>query len=203
MDKTLDNPKVQQIFHTARSLVMRFGIKKVTVEEICSEAGVSKMTFYKYFRNKTDLALFILDRMIDDSMRRYNEIKERNIPYPEKVRLWIGLKMEQVNDLSQEFMDDIFSMNFPEIKAYYDKMARENIAVILNDFIEAQKRGDLREDVKPEFILYFFNHMFRMVDDRELIKFYKSPGELIGELTNFFFYGILPRGGKQNLDGEK
>ncbi len=62
--KFVDNPKYNQIIETASELFVRFGIKRVTVEEICKTSGVSKMTFYKFFRNKNEVVEKILDEMI-------------------------------------------------------------------------------------------------------------------------------------------
>ncbi len=50
-----------KLTEAGRSLFWKFGFTKVTVEEICQSAGVSKMTFYRYFENKTELAKRILD----------------------------------------------------------------------------------------------------------------------------------------------
>ena len=55
MDNSNHNKKIQQLVTTAQELFMRHGIRRVTVEEICSEANISKMTFYKYFKNKIEL----------------------------------------------------------------------------------------------------------------------------------------------------
>ena len=44
--KPAKNKKKQSIIKASRDLFMRYGIKRVTVEEICETAGVSKMTFY-------------------------------------------------------------------------------------------------------------------------------------------------------------
>ena len=74
--KEITNPKLEQIFSTARSLFMRYGIRRVSIEEICREANVSKMTFYKHFRNKVDILKFIIERMTSESMDKYNEIME-------------------------------------------------------------------------------------------------------------------------------
>jgi AcrR family transcriptional regulator len=41
-----------QITETAIRLFSQFGTKRVTIEEICRTAGVSKVTFYKHFKNK-------------------------------------------------------------------------------------------------------------------------------------------------------
>ena len=39
----------------AQELFREYGLNKVSVEEICDRAGVSKMTFYRQYRNKIDL----------------------------------------------------------------------------------------------------------------------------------------------------
>ena len=46
------SPKKEQILKTGKELFWKYGFKLVTIEEICKEAGVSKMTYYKYFTNK-------------------------------------------------------------------------------------------------------------------------------------------------------
>ena len=55
-----ENPKRKKILDTAHELFWKHGLKRVSIEEICAVAGVSKMTFYKHFANKTALVKYIL-----------------------------------------------------------------------------------------------------------------------------------------------
>ena len=58
MHTTISNRRInkkEQIVHTAETLFTRYESKRVTVEEICRLARVSKMTFYKHFSNKVEL----------------------------------------------------------------------------------------------------------------------------------------------------
>ena len=73
-----------------------------------------------------------------------------------------------------------------ELKEHFNKRRKEQLQMILNDYLEAQKRGDIRKDVKPEFILFFINHMFEMAKDPQLEKLYDHPQDMIMELTRFF-----------------
>ena len=45
---------------SAKTLFWKYGMARVTVEEICREAGVSKMTFYRNFKNKNEVAKQVL-----------------------------------------------------------------------------------------------------------------------------------------------
>ncbi len=182
-----------QIIETGLSLFWKFGIRRVSVEEICREARVSKMTFYKNFKNKIDLVKHIIDVMTEKRMAQYHSIMAQDVSFPEKVNQSIQMKMEQTNALSQEFYLDINKNAAPELKTHIDQKIKETAQLILLDYIKAQKHGDIRQDIKPEFILYFLNHMREMVNDESLSNLYGSPQALIMELTRFFFYGVLPR----------
>ena len=47
----------QILFSTAKNLFFKFGLRRVSVEEICIKASVSKMTFYRNFNNKEHIAV--------------------------------------------------------------------------------------------------------------------------------------------------
>jgi AcrR family transcriptional regulator len=188
-----DNQKYNQILTTSKELFWKYGIKRVTIEEICREAGVSKMTFYKHLKNKNELVKQIIDHTLGKAMVKYREIMEQDIPFTEKVRQTIALKMEQTEEMSNDFFEDYFLHADPELSDYLNKQASESIGQIMKDYIQAQKKGEIRNDIRPEFILYFLNHMTEMAKDEQLLALYKKPGELISELINFFFYGITER----------
>jgi len=187
-----ENPKLNQIVSTSKSLFWKFGIKRVSIEEICQEANVSKMTFYKYFSNKNELVKHLLRKITEDALKDYNNIMNQEIPFKEKVKQSIQLKLDGTNELSQEFYEDLHKNADPEIMEFFNQIVHQNVQTIYKDYINAQKKGDIRKDIKPEFILYFLNHIYDMARDEQLIKLYESPGDLIMELTNFFFHGILP-----------
>jgi AcrR family transcriptional regulator len=191
MNKDNGKDKFQQMVATAYDLFMRFGIRRVSVEEICSEANVSKMTFYKYFKNKIELIKYILNQVFLEQMTEYRKIIKKQLPYPEKAKQIIQLKHQQTNMISQEFFNDLWKNPIPEIVELLEKMKADSFNEVLNDLNAARENGDIRQNLKPEFILYFLNHITEMVKDETLLSFYRSPNELTMELTNFFFYGIL------------
>ena len=192
MENNKHSKKIHQLVDTAQDLFMRFGIRKVSVEEICSEANISKMTFYKYFKNKIELIKYLLRQIFSEQMNAYRDIMKHKIPYPDKVKNIIQTKDEYTKIISQEFIHDLYKNPIPEITDLIEKYKDEMLNEVLNDLKDAKERGDIRENVKPELILYFLNHMREMVKDGKLLSVYNSPNELIMELTNFFFYGILP-----------
>ncbi len=193
MNPSEENPKFRSLAETATNLFWRYGVSRVTIEEICREAEISKMTFYKFFKNKIDLAKYILGKKLDEGMTKYQEIMNSDIPFQLKIEKSIQLKMEQTENISAELIDDIYRNPYPELLEFFNEKKAEFLNRILVDYTDAQKSGHLRTDIKPEFMLYFLNHMFQLTKDTELNSLYNSPQELIMELTNFFFYGIMIR----------
>lgn len=185
--------KLQQILETARDLFMRYGIRRVTVEEICESAGVSKMTFYKHFNNKLDLALFILNREFEQGINRYKRIMDQDVPYSEKAKKIIQMKLEISDDISREMLKDLAASSIPEVAGLIQKTSQENLKLFLNDMIAAQKKGEIRSDINPHFIIYMLGLMQKMVADERVLSMYESTQALTSEITNFFFYGILSR----------
>jgi len=190
------NPAKQELISgSARALFWRHGVRRVSVQEICREAGVSKVTFYKYYANKTELARRILDDVFSAALEQYRLIMKQPIPFPEKVRQTIMLKAEQSKTLGPDFFDELFRDADPAIRAHYTRLMERTKEEVMRDYLEAQKRDEIRSDIKPEFVLYILNRLIDMMRERELHRLYDSPSAVIMELTNFFFYGILPRSG--------
>lgn len=190
------NHKKQDILEQGKVLFWKYGFKRVTIEEICAEAKVSKMTYYKFFSNKMDLVRTILEKLVAYSTKQFIEIMESDIPFSEKITKQIQMKMEGTADISKEFMNDLVIHADPEVTELMQKLTQETFALLMEAYIKAQEEGHVRKDLKPEFILYFLNHMFDMLKDEQLVAMYGSTSELATEITKFFFYGILESKGK-------
>ena len=191
--KMVKSKKHQQIIDTAHDLFWHHGIRRVSVEEICQTAGVSKMTFYKYFKNKIDLVLFILNKTFLEGVAKYKSIMAQDIPYSEKAKEMIHLKLEQTKDISQEMLKDLMRGSIPEVAELMQRTKQENYKLLLDDMVAAQKKGEIRQDINPQFILYFLNKMAEIAGDEQMINMYESTQSLSAELINLFFYGILTK----------
>ncbi len=191
--RPVKSKKYKLISETARDLFMRYGIKRVTVEEICETAGVSKMTFYKHFKNKLSLALFILNKECEEGKNRYKKIMDQDVPYSEKAKEIIQMKLESSEDISQKMLKDLMSSTIPEVAELMHRISQENLELVFDDMVSAQKKGEIRPDINPQFIIYMLGQMQEMAADEWVMSMYETVRALTSEITNFFFYGILSR----------
>lgn len=190
--------KHDQLLETARDLFARHGIRRISVEEICRTANVSKVTFYKYYPNKSALVKRILDDLIEYSISKFNEIKNQEISFEEKLRLIIQMKLEETAKFSEEFLNEIIQAD-PKLMEHFWLRAIETQQITMDFFKEAQTTGELRTDMNLDFLNFMLNHVQELIKDARLRKIIPSSLDLIRELINFWFYGILPQGREKKL----
>ena len=180
------------LLEAGRTLFWKYGIRRISVEEVCKSAGVSKMTFYRSFENKEDLAFQVLKRFIQEGMDSYRAVMKLEIPFREKIAKVIALKHQQSVDISQEFIQEIYQSTDSVLSAYIEESRKEMLSEIMYDLFMAQQNGWIRRDTKLEFILYMLNSLNDKMMDEKFLSMYEDKHDAIMDLTNFFFYGIFP-----------
>lgn len=70
--------KKEQIIEAARNLFHQFGFKKVSMDEIAKEAGVTKKTIYMYFSSKEELLKYFIQEEITNMEEIVEEVESNN-----------------------------------------------------------------------------------------------------------------------------
>jgi AcrR family transcriptional regulator len=185
-------PKKKQILVTAEDLFFRFGIKRISIEEICSTAKVSKMTFYKYFKNKIDLVKYLWSLMFNYGKKRFEEIENMDITFQDKVELILKMKEESSKKLSHEFALEYFFSN-DELRDFFNQKYQKSIGSFISFFKNGQAKGEVRTEMKPEFFIAAVNKLMELVENKQLVKSYETYKDFVLEVNNFLYFGIFPR----------
>ena len=74
-----------KIVEAARNLFYRYGFKKVSMDEIANEAGVTKRTIYMYFKSKEDLLKYFIQEEIENMKEIVEEVEKKNNDFFETV----------------------------------------------------------------------------------------------------------------------
>ena len=190
-----ENPKKQQqIIETAEVLFLKHGIKRVTIEEICQKAGVSKMTFYKYFTNKIDLVKHIWNIWMQEARAKLEKLNEMNIPFAEKIEQMFAWKTELLSKMSTEFIEEFLPIN----------MGVEETKQWFLEFIsEAKKKGDIRAEIRTELLMAVIDKFYELAQDEDLIRKYPSIIEFNRELKDLLWSGLLTRTEVERKNEEK
>ena len=186
--------KPDQIIKTAIDLFSRFGAKRVTIEEICKTAGVSKATFYKYFKNKLDLIRHIRDELIDVGFNKFDEISAMDISYPEKIELMTRWRIEFFSQMKKEFIHELFSL---------DEVVEEAKQRYLRNISMAQEKGEIQPNLSPELIWLVSEKLNEIIRDKSWQTVFTDYSEFQEQMRRLFFFGLLVRSNDETNLGDQ
>lgn len=187
---TQKNRKYSEIISKARDLFWKHGFKRVSVEEICRDANVSKMTYYKHFPNKIELAKIIFNDIVEEGEIRFRAIMQSDQSPAVKVKEILSMKSEKTNGISPEFMQDFYTGGDPELTGFVEKRTRQAWDTLRSDYTKAQEDGIFRKDLNPELLIKVQYKLAELMDDESITSMYSSRQELIMEFANLIVYGI-------------
>lgn len=183
--------KKDDVVLCATNLFIEYGIKKVTVEEICKESGVSKGTYYKYFSNKLELVLHIVKGIFEESSKDFVKLIQDGVSFEALLKHITVVKMQFMERYGNRFLKDLYEGTIPELNDMIIKMQKESQEQALTMYNNAITRGDIDEEVTFEFFMYLLGSVQEMYLDQSVIEIYPDPMKRMNIVFNNFFYGIL------------
>ncbi len=188
------NRKYQALVMESRELFWKHGFRRVTIEEICHRAKVSKMTFYRYFPNKLEIAKEVFRAEAEQGVERFRRIIRNDTASPEqKIHDILLLKSDSTNEISKEYIND-FYRGPSDLTRFIQEITVHAWNDMIEDFRKAQTDKVFRSDFKPEAILILAQKIGELMNDPRLTQLYVSPQEMVMELAVFFTYGISGHG---------
>lgn len=183
--------KYNDLLATGRELFWKHGFRRVTIDEICRTSAVSKMTFYKYFTDKKELAKAVFAAEVEKGLHDFRILMQSDIPVKEKVSAMLLYKMERTKNISREFLQDFYLGEEPDLKMFVDTTSQQAWHGLLTEYRAAQQNGIFRNDFKPEFLLLASSKLAELLNDDQLVCHYGTIHELILEFANLMVYGIV------------
>lgn len=168
----------------AMKLFFQYGIKRVSVEEICVESGISKVTFYKHYKNKMELAIEIRDNLMKQGFEAYDEISRLDISFIEK--------MHRTTQWQKEFfaqMDNVFIKEIGFVKGAEEEYKKR----FIRNIRKAQETGEIRNDLYTELICLVIKQINELAKGDEWKKICPDFGTYVEEIRKILFFGLLTR----------
>ncbi|NLO38403.1 MAG: TetR/AcrR family transcriptional regulator [Ruminiclostridium sp.] len=178
------SPKFRKMIDTAKALFFKHGVKRVTIEEICEKAHVSKVTFYRYFTNKEDILRQIRDELMTTGFARYDEIIAGDMPFPEKIDEMTKWRVAFFSQLNSEFIGDI--LPFEDTMAQMKKRFMQNI-------LNAQQKNEIRNDLSPGLIWLAAEKLNEIAQDGSWKEAVPDYNEFHRQLRTLYFHGLLTK----------
>ena len=97
--------------------------------------------------------------------------------------------MGLISDMSPEFIEEYIHVA-PELQKSYKRF--------MDYIVDCQKNGDIRPEIRPEFLIAVIDKLQEIFGDDNFKKLYNDHTEFVHELHKLFFYGIVPRYESEN-----
>jgi len=181
--------KQQQLITAAKELFCKHGVRRVTIEEICRQANISKMTFYKYFKDKWDIARSVLELLFGESFQQFHGITADEIPFAQKFEKMLVMINEQIHTAGSAFLEDLMQESSP-LHNYFFEMQKKTREMSIEFFKTAQESGHINSDIKMPFLLFMLDRMADLVNHPELVKILPDMEKRASELAVQLFHGL-------------
>lgn len=178
------------IMASARELFWKHGFRRVTVDEICEKSGISKMTFYRYFDNKTELAKAVFNQAANEGYNQFRIIMNEPVSPEEKIKRILLMKFEGTHDISIEFLNDFYHGKDKELHEYVRTCTLEAWNKVLEELKIARDKGIFRKDLNLEFFFLMSQRFVESMNDERIMKLFSNPQEMIMECARLLLYGI-------------
>jgi AcrR family transcriptional regulator len=176
--------KTRNIADRARDVFMKYGIRSVSMDDICRELGMSKKTLYQYFGNKSDLVNRILQQSFDDFEVHISAIGKEGHNAIDDLLEMSRVIDEHMQEVSLAISFDL-QKYYPEIHREYLGKKRDFASRYFRENIEKGiKEGFYRPDLNIDLIAKLY---IQKIEDLHDPNFYKSDEISYSELFHVMF----------------
>jgi len=151
MDKKLEN-----ILQQTGEIFLKYGIRSVSMDDICKELVISKKTLYQYVANKKELIKMILDLSIEVNIVDIWKSREMEL---NAIDVLLKISRELNAKFSEHNTSAIFDLEkyYPDLYRDFLQKRREVIHErIKNNLKEGIKQDLYRDDLDVELVALLY-----------------------------------------------
>lgn len=151
-------PVKQRLCAVATHLFARHGYTPVSVNQICSDARVSKGAFYHHYASKDELLCGIYQPLLDLQIHNLREICAKPLPAMDRLHLAVvDLVLTAIAQLDAltVFLQSMHLLEPAMLRQV--RLARRTYHELFGGLVAAaQQEGSVRRDMEPELLTHHF-----------------------------------------------
>jgi TetR/AcrR family transcriptional regulator len=196
------------ILDAAQKRFARFGISKVTMEEIAADVGLGKASLYYYFPTKEGVFRAVLEREEREYIASLRDILKQEIDPATKVKLFARQRLDLFRTFLNlgQFKADSWTAMRPAFQELFHAMDKEELHFLTSLLKEGTAQGTftIHEPRRVATLLLHVLHglRLRVVQNSqtpdESATNYAELGEEIEQLIELLFSGLMSKKGKMS-----
>ena len=180
------------IKQTALSLFSQFGWTKTSIDMICRQAKVSRVTFYKHFSNKKILVKILFEEQKNEMRQCFIELLENEKNLETIIDKIFAMQQQSLEGLySKAMMFDLTHHSDTELHQFFTAMTQEKYQFMHYFFSQLQQKKIIRPQVPIVLIDVFIRKIDEIIQEPLLLKHYEhNEQQMLRDVLYFLMYGI-------------
>lgn len=141
-----------KIIEKAGELMLQYGIRTVTMDDISRDLGISKKTIYQYFKDKKDLINRITEVNLNIERERFGSTETECENSVHSLILISQCLRESMKDMKLNILNELQKF-YPEAWAMYENFKRDTMLCSITRVItKGQEEGYFRKELDAELM---------------------------------------------------
>ncbi|MDD5137408.1 MAG: TetR/AcrR family transcriptional regulator [Candidatus Omnitrophota bacterium] len=188
-----DHSLKEKILDVAQARMVRFGYRKVTMDEIAQDLRVSKNTIYKVFIGKEEIAKGLVKRLQEDINRGLGDLEQRDKDPLKVFSNSILLLRKTLGPWFEHFFKEI-AVELPDLWKEFLRYRNEKILEIRSLVEKGIKKGALRKISASVAVQAYLGSVKAIIAPRFLEQEHLSFDEALQAVLDIWAHGILRKG---------
>jgi TetR/AcrR family transcriptional regulator, cholesterol catabolism regulator len=185
----------RKILNAARALFNRtHDVKRVSMEDIAQEAGVSPTTIYNNFSDRETLLYEVIKELANQNLERNRDIVGSDLPFPQKLISIIGSKMDMAGEVNSELIEKLVTQD-KRIAPFVDELYEQEIKPLWQEIMaDGKKQGYIDPALNDASLLAYLDILQAgLKANPEFFKNFSGNMNLVEQITRLMFYGFLKK----------
>lgn len=181
----LSEEKRVRILEAATVEFAEHGFDSANINTIANKSNISVGSIYKYFDNKEDLFLSIIHYCVETMKSILGEIIQEELPLDRRIEKII--RAIQINSRENLHLTKLYNQMATESRSnlvwrIVSDMENITAGLYCSYIKEAQEEGVIRKDVEANYMAYFLDNLFILLQFSYACEYYKERMKIfIGE----------------------
>ena len=187
--------KRQKILAAAVDLFRRaHDIKRVSLEAIAREAGVSPTTIYNRFGSREKLLYEVTKVLVRENLERNRNLVRADMPFPQKMGTIMSGKLDMAAELNGEIIRKMVNQD-KTVAPYIAEIWDSEIKPLWKEMLaDGKKQGYIDAALDDDALLIYLDVLKTGFSQRpDIIRAFPDNIGLIEQLTRIMFYGFLKK----------
>jgi AcrR family transcriptional regulator len=193
-----------RILFKARDLMLRNGVKHVTMDDIANQLGMSKKTIYQFYKDKDALVMAVVNFELEEQSLKCQRTQDTADNAVHEMFMLLEDIQQMFKNMNPMTMNEIakyYPEAFARIQNHKDEFMHQ---IIKTNLIKGIEQGVYRKEIDPEILSIYRLETSFVPFNPQLYPFSKFDiGKVTLQIIENFIYGVMSLKGIELMEKYK